>query len=102
MPAAYATNIGFDAITVALIGRANPFGILFGGLLLGAMRAGAPAMQIEAGIPLEMVDILQSMILFYLTADIIVRWIFRLRRVEGGVDELATVSRSYGGQTSVT
>ena len=100
MPAAYATNIGFDALTVALIGRANPFGVLFGALLLGALRAGAATMQIQAGIPVEMIDILQGVMLFYLSADVIVRRIFRLRKVEGGVDELATVSRSYGGQTT--
>jgi general nucleoside transport system permease protein len=100
MPAAYATNIGFDAITVALIGRAHPFGVLFGALLLGALRAGAASMQIQAGIPVEMIDILQGVMLFFLSADVIVRRIFRLRRVEGGVDELATVSRSYGGQTT--
>ena len=102
MPAAYATNIGFDAITVALIGRANPFGVFFAALLLGALRAGAASMQIQAGIPLELVDILQGVMLLFLSADVIVRRIFRLRRVEGGVDELATVSRSYGGQTSVS
>ena len=100
MPAAYATNIGFDAITVALIGRANPFGVLFGALLLGALRAGAASMQIQAGIPVEMIDILQGVMLFFLAADVIVRKIFRLRRVEGGVDELSTISRSYGGQTT--
>jgi ABC-type uncharacterized transport system permease subunit len=100
MPAAYATNIGFDAITVALIGRAHPFGILFGALLLGALRAGAASMQIQAGIPVEMIDILQGVMLFFLSADVIVRRIFRLRRVQGGVDELATISRSYGGQTT--
>ncbi|MEO6207117.1 MAG: ABC transporter permease [Candidatus Limnocylindrales bacterium] len=102
MPAAYATNIGFDAITVALIGRAHPFGILFAALLLGALRAGAAGMQITAGIPVEMIDLLQGVMLFFLSADVIVRWIFRLRKVEGGVDELATISRSYGGQGSAT
>jgi simple sugar transport system permease protein len=100
MPAAYATNIGFDAITVALIGRANPIGILFGALLLGALRAGAPAMQISAGIPVQMIDVLQAVMLFFLAADVIVRRIFRLRKVEGGVDELQTVSRSYGAGTT--
>ena len=48
MPAGYSTNVGFDAITVALLGQAHPVGILFSGLLLGAMRAGAGLMQIEA------------------------------------------------------
>jgi simple sugar transport system permease protein len=79
LPAAYATTVGFDAITVALLGRANPWGILFGGLLLGALRAGAPLMQIKAGVPVQMIDILQGVILFFLAADLIVRWVFRIR-----------------------
>ena len=51
LPATYATTVGFDAITVALLGRANPWGILFGGILLGALRAGAPLMQIRPACP---------------------------------------------------
>jgi simple sugar transport system permease protein len=100
MPAAYATNIGFDAITVSHIGRANPIGIFFAALLLGGLRAGAPAMQISAGIPVQMIDVLQGVMLFFLAADVIVRRLFRLRNVEGGVDELQTVSRTYGGQAT--
>jgi general nucleoside transport system permease protein len=100
MPATYSSNVGFDAITVALLARANPIGILFSGLLLGAMRAGAPLMQVQAGVPVQMIDLLQGVILFFLTADIIVRRVFRIRATTGGVDELATVTRSYGGQAS--
>ena len=101
LPATYATTVGFDAITVALLGRANPFGILFGGILLGALRAGAPLMQIQAGVPIQMVDILQGVILFFLAADLIVRWVFRIRGDEGGdVEELKTVTSSYGGSTA--
>jgi simple sugar transport system permease protein len=99
MPAAYSTNVGFDAITVALLGRANPIGILFAGLLLGAMRAAAPLMQIQAGVPVQMIDLLQGVILFFLAADVIVRRVFRLRAAVGGVDELATVTRTYGGKS---
>ncbi len=100
MAASYSTNVGFDAITVALLGRANPIGIVFSGLLLGAMRAGAPLMQIQAGVPVQMVDVLQGVILFFLAADIVVRRVFRIRAAAGGVDELATVTRTYGGQTT--
>lgn len=100
MPAAYATAVGFDAIAVALLGRAHPVGILFAGLLFGAMRAGAGLMQIQAGIPVQMVNVLQAVILFFLAADLIVRAIFRLRAAGAGVDELRTVTRSYGEQTA--
>jgi ABC-type uncharacterized transport system permease subunit len=100
MPAGYSTNVGFDGITVALLGRAHPVGILLAGLLLGAMRAGAGLMQIEAGIPVQMVDVLQGAILFFLTAELLVRWIFRIRARSAKVSELQTVTRSYGSQSA--
>ncbi|HUF05969.1 MAG TPA: ABC transporter permease [Candidatus Binatia bacterium] len=100
MPAAYATSVGFDAIAVALLGRAHPVGILFAGLLFGAMRAGAGLMQIQAGIPVQMINVLQAVILFFLAADIIVRAIFRIRAEGTGVSELQTVTRSYGEQVA--
>jgi simple sugar transport system permease protein len=97
MPAGYSTNVGFDGITVALLGRANPVGILFAGLLLGAMRAGSGLMQIQAGIPVQLVDVLQGIILLFLTAEIVVRYVFRVRARGGGVEGLDTVTRSYAG-----
>jgi simple sugar transport system permease protein len=100
MQAAYSTNIGFDAITVALLGRATPGGILFSGLLLGAMRAGAPLMQVKAGVPVQMIDLLQGIILFFLTADIIVRYVFRVRAQRAGLAELRTVTSTYGSGAS--
>ena len=100
MPASYGTTVGFDAIAVALLGRAHPVGILFAGLLFGAMQAGAGLMQVQAGVPAQMVGVLQAVILFFLAADLIVRAIFRLRAAGVGVDEMQTITRSYGEQTA--
>jgi ABC-type uncharacterized transport system permease subunit len=101
MSSSYTSNVGFDGITVALLGRSHPVGILFAGLLLGAMHAGAGLMQIQAHIPVQMVDVLQGAILFFLTAELLVRYIFRIRAAAGTVpEELQTVTRSYGGQTA--
>jgi ABC-type uncharacterized transport system permease subunit len=74
MAPGYDTTIGFDAITVALLGRSNPIGVCFAGLLLGAMRAGAQAMQIQAGVPAELVDALQAIILLFLVVNILRRF----------------------------
>jgi ABC-type uncharacterized transport system permease subunit len=99
MPASYGTTVGFDAIAVALLGRAHPVGILFAGLLFGAMQAGAGLMQVQAGIPVQMVGVLQAVILFFLAAEIIVRRVLRVRTAGTGVsEELQTVSRTYGEQ----
>jgi simple sugar transport system permease protein len=78
----YDTTIGFDAITVALLGRSNPVGIMLSGLLLGGMRAGAQAMQISPGVPAELVDALQAIILLFLLINILRRW--RAKRTPGG------------------
>lgn len=99
-PAVFGTTIGFAGITVALLGRSHPVGILLAAILLGAMRAGAPAMQIEAKIPVEIVDVIQALILLFLAAEAIVRRLVG-NRGAGAVatpDELRTVSSSYGGR----
>ena len=99
-PAIFGTSIGFDGITVALLGRAHPLGIGLSALLLGGMRAGAGLMQIKARIPVEIIDVLQAVILLFLAADVIVRNLLRLRAARGAVEELQTVTRSYGEQAA--
>jgi simple sugar transport system permease protein len=93
--ASYGTNIGYDSITVALLGRTHPVGILLAALLFGAMRAGAGLMQITTGIPVEIVDIIQAIVLLFIAADVIVRRVFRTRASTGGFAELQTVTKSY-------
>jgi simple sugar transport system permease protein len=95
----YGTSIGFDSIAVALLGRSHPFGIAFSAFLFGALRAGAGLMQIQAEIPVEIVDVIQAVILLFLAADVVVRRLFRIRAA-GGIQELETVTSSYGGAKS--
>ena len=56
-----AGSIGFDAITVALLGRNKTWGTFGAGLLFGAFKAGGYAMQAK-GVPIDMILILQSVI----------------------------------------
>ncbi len=93
----YGTAIGFDAIAVALLGRSHPFGIAAAALLFGALRAGAGLMQVNAQIPVEIVDVIQAIILLFLAADIVVRRLFRIRAA-GGIADLKTVTSSYAGR----
>jgi len=98
-PAVFGTSIGFAGITVALLGRAHPVGILLAAILLGAMRAGAPAMQITAKIPIEIIDVIQGLILLFLAAETVVRRLVRIRAERVTPDEVGTVSRTYGETT---
>ena len=97
LTSSYGTTVGFDSIAVALLGRSNPVGILFAALLFGAMRAGAPLMQISAGIPSQLVDVLQATVLLFLVAGPVLRRILRLKGAPTAIDVTPTFTRTYGG-----
>ena len=71
-------SIGFDAITVALLGRSKPLGILAAGILFGALKAGGFTMQASENISVDLVLVVQSLIVLFLAAPPLVRAIFRL------------------------
>lgn len=93
-------SVGFDSIAVALLGRSNPIGILFAALLFGAFRAGAPLMQINTSVPIEVIDIIQALIILFLAAEIIVRRVFRFRVARTVPEEVQTVTRTWGEQVT--
>jgi general nucleoside transport system permease protein len=76
---ALAGSIGFDAITVALLGRSHPVGVLWAALLFGALTAGGRQMQGAAQIPLDLVVVLQALIVIFVAAPALVRAIFRMK-----------------------
>ena len=90
-------SVGFDSIAVALLGRSDPIGILFAAVLFGAFRAGAPLMQIETSVPIEVIDIIQALVILFLAADVIVRRVFRVRAAKAEIAELKTVTQSWAG-----
>ena len=71
-------GIGFDAITVALLGRSRPIGIFAAGILFGAFKAGGYAMQAGQSIPIDIVVVVQSLIVLFIAAPPLVRAVFRL------------------------
>jgi ABC-type uncharacterized transport system permease subunit len=72
-PAEFLTNYGFDAIAVALLGRAHPFGVVGGALLFGALRAGAGTMSRATNMPADIVTIIQALIILFVAAEVILR-----------------------------
>ncbi|AMY17946.1 MULTISPECIES: ABC transporter permease [Nocardiaceae] len=71
-------GIGFDAITVALLGRSRPWGVFAAGILFGAFKAGGFAMQAAESIPVDIVLVVQSVIVLFIAAPPLVRAVFRV------------------------
>ncbi|MBP2411667.1 simple sugar transport system permease protein [Arthrobacter stackebrandtii] len=76
-----AGSIGFDAITVALLGRSTPWGTFFAALLFGAFKAGGTSMAINADVSIDIVAVVQSLIVLFIAAPPLVRSMFRIKEV---------------------
>lgn len=72
----FSAGIGFDAIAVALLGRSHPVGVLFAGLLFGALEAGGRQMQVDAGVSIDLIGIIQALIIVFIAAPLLVRALF--------------------------
>ncbi len=80
-------GIGFDGITVALLGRGNPLGTVLAGLLFGALRAGGAQMQSSTGTPIDLVQVVQALIVLFIAAPALVREVFRVRAADKGMGQ---------------
>jgi len=75
----FSAGYGFDAIALALLGKSNPAGVVGASILFGVLRAGAARMQSLAGVPTEIVQIVQSLVIVFIAAPSIIRAIYRLK-----------------------
>jgi simple sugar transport system permease protein len=76
-------GLGFDGITIALLARTHPIGVIPAALLVGAMKAGSNQMQFSAGVAIGVIDVIVALILFFVAAELIVRWLIRSRPADG-------------------
>jgi simple sugar transport system permease protein len=90
-----AASVGFDAITVALLGRGTPLGTVLAGLLFGALNAGGLQMQLITQTPLTLTTVLQALIVLFVAAPALVRSIFRFLPKERGTD--AVLAKGWNG-----
>jgi simple sugar transport system permease protein len=94
----FQAGYGFDAIALALLGKSHPAGVVAAAIIFGVLRAGAARMQSVAGVPTEIVQIVQALVIIFIAAPAIIRAIYRFRerRREGIEAEMAVFSRGWG------
>ena len=80
---AFSTGYGFDSIALAILGNSHPVGVVLSSLLFGFLRGGAARMQSVAGVPVELIRIVQGMVIVFVAAPAIIRGIYRLRVARG-------------------
>ena len=95
LTAGVSAGLGFDAITVALLGRGSPVGTVLAGLLFGALRAGGIGMQASTGTSVDLVLILQALIVLFIAAPPLVRSVFRIKAA--GPSGMGQLSKGWNG-----
>lgn len=95
LPAFFQAGYGFDAIAVALLGQNHPFGVIPSAIIFGALTTGSDVLQIRTGVSRHMVSIIQALILLFVAAPAMVRWLYRLRLAKTEVEEVP-LTRGWG------
>ena len=75
----FISGYGWDSIGISLLAKNNPFGIIAASFLWGAMGNGADFMELNSGVSKYIISLLQGLVLLFVAAPAIVRWIFRIR-----------------------
>ncbi|KQR36951.1 MULTISPECIES: ABC transporter permease [Microbacterium] len=91
-------GIGFDAITVALLGRSRAWGTFAAGILFGALKAGSFSMQAQ-DIPVDIVLVVQSLVVLFIAAPPLLRTVFFLPKTDA---EKAAKARAKAAKKAVT
>lgn len=90
----FSSGYGFNSIALALLGGSHPLGVVLASLLFGTLNNGATQMQVAAGIPIDIISVLQGIILAFVAAPAIIRTIYRLKTPSA---EENLVPQSMGG-----
>ncbi len=89
----FSIGYGYDAIAIALLGKSHPLGVVLAAFLFAAMRNGATRMQFLTQLPVDLISMLQALILLFVAADAIVRYIYRIK----SKGERVVLTRGWGG-----
>ncbi len=89
----FSAGYGFDAIALALLGKSHPAGVVLAALLFGFLRSGATDMQSMANIPIDIISIIQGMVIVFIAAPDIIRWLYRIRAIK---KEETVLTRGWG------
>lgn len=63
-----AGSVGFTAIAIALVGGTRPSGVVATALIFGLLQHGGSLMQVQTGIPIEMLLFIQALVIAFIAA----------------------------------
>lgn len=65
----FSPDYGWTGLTIALLGKHNPVGVVVAALLFGILKNGGSSMELMVGVPRSLIEIIQGLIIFFLAVD---------------------------------
>jgi simple sugar transport system permease protein len=93
------SNYGFNSIAIALLAKNNPIAAIPAALLFAALQSGASQMQFDTvkadgtQLPGDLISMIQALVIIFVAADQILRWLYRMRNKQG---TQVVLSRGWG------
>jgi ABC-type uncharacterized transport system permease subunit len=78
--ARFSRGFGFDGLTIALLARNSPLGVLVGALLFGVLRSGGTTIEMFTDVPIDLIDIVQALVIFFVAIDLNLDFLSRRQR----------------------
>ena len=89
----FSAGYGFDSIAIALLGQSHPLGVVLAAFLWGTLRSGATSMQSLAGVPIEIISLIQGLVIVFVAAPAVIRWIYHIRAIS---TQTTVLTRGWG------
>ncbi len=89
----FSAGYGFDSIALALLGKSHPLGVVLAALLFGFLRSGATRMQSLAGIPIDIISVIQGLVIVFVAAPAIIRALYHIKAAR---TEEIVLTRGWG------
>jgi ABC-type uncharacterized transport system permease subunit len=80
LKARFSSGYGFDGLVVGLLARGSIPGVIAAALLFGFLRSGGISMEMQAGVPSALVQVIQGLIILLLAGAAF--WIDRRKEAE--------------------
>ncbi len=90
----FSAGYGFDSIAIALLANSHPLGSILSALLFGALRNGADLMELRSGVSKQMISVVQALILMFVAAPAVIRWLYRIKAPRG--EKATSVTSGWG------
>lgn len=84
MKSLFSSGYGFDSIAIALLAKSNPVAIVPAAIFWGALNNGRGMMQAQTGISSDLIRIVQALVVMFIAAPQIVRFLYRIRAGDTG------------------